>query len=553
VGGWLPVHTGGQWEDSNSAARTNGDGDWCGIAWHVWNVVDHASGSPLRHVVDLPHNISSSLCRCLNLHTICRQESPLNRTSAMKLSTSSFIATRTPSSSRQIEAQIESGRFGVEKHAKGRKGRVSGIDIRGLDLAYRPSEPRYHFDSPDTLCSVCSEFTWLRHASSEQLYPSVVYLGPLRQVLSRGLRCRLCRVVLQSIKLSYGVFDDFLPVGLAVCVVPRGKALFDVTLNRVSRSDLPTELLTPDLPPHRSFRLDIDSQGQPRGGSRLWKRVTSSGTPQIIKLFDIRRLCAVTVPESTPYLALRYNVTGTYSSTYNWGWFAPSKNPDYSARWVHLPLSVKHAIALTERLGHRYLWVDWLCASPCPGSPDENGEQLAQLPEIFARASFTIAASAGQDEADHGVLGVYKTPELSLLGAKFGEWTVRPCLSYTVDRPKNRRVVEPRAVIANTHPYRPLAHEWDTQRWERRTNWTYRTLVLCHKEDLIPIAIPGVWNGCSGTTAGARALSRTWKDVIQAARQFGDMAWCPHRVVDVGLETKGWEDDTSSLVDEKDQ
>ncbi|KAK7975767.1 hypothetical protein PG989_014230 [Apiospora arundinis] len=70
---------------------------------------------------------------------------------------------------------------------------------------------------------------------------------------------------------------------------------------------------------------------------------------------------------------------------------------------VELPRVIVDAIAVTQALGQRYLWVDQLCIDQNDGPA--KASQIAQMDKIYSNAHLTIVAAAGQD-ASHGLPGV---------------------------------------------------------------------------------------------------------------------------------------------------
>jgi hypothetical protein len=68
-----------------------------------------------------------------------------------------------------------------------------------------------------------------------------------------------------------------------------------------------------------------------------------------------------------------------------------------------IPRTIQDAIALTELLNERYLWVDSLCIIQ-----DDNvssGDEINKMASIYANAALTIVAADGEDAA-HGIRGI---------------------------------------------------------------------------------------------------------------------------------------------------
>ncbi|KAK0613197.1 hypothetical protein B0T14DRAFT_569272 [Immersiella caudata] len=401
----------------------------------------------------------------------------------MLLSTSNFLATTSPSSIRQIEALIEGRLVDHARYSRHLRGQTSGVDLSGLDLAYR-SAHHSEFDFLGSLCTTCSDFPlWLQHTTSEELEPFFFCLGPLRHVARRSPCCRLCRLVLQSITLGFGVFDDIFLIGGFVTLHPRGKAAFDIKLSPSSAATSPTP--DPTILPQWRFHLNLPPHIKP--SNPLHSHITSLTPGKFLKLFDTHILRVVTTPPNTAYCALRYNAQGTYTSCTT-AWVAHSTNPDYLTRWIHLPTSVRDAIAITKRLNHRYLWIDWICDGPVLSDPEEAREYLSHLPSILSRAEFVISASIGMDNTRPGLAGLYNSLEFPLHTAQFGRWSLTSCLFNPIEPPRVTRNVWycdacPWKACFDRHGYRGY---WKDQReleWGREVKWGYETLVLGYAEE----------------------------------------------------------------------
>src|SRR5690242_4827710 len=129
-----------------------------------------------------------------------------------------------------------------------------------------------------------------------------------------------------------------------------------------------------------------------------------------LNFVDVHRGCLVTLPSTTPFVAL----------SYVWGDIpmlkTTSRNQDFLrtegilhsgwqkgiASW--LPATIRDAMHLVRGVGERYLWVDCLCVIQDAGSEEMN-RVLQAMAHIYASAEFTIAAAAG-DNANHGLRGI---------------------------------------------------------------------------------------------------------------------------------------------------
>ncbi|KAL6826451.1 heterokaryon incompatibility domain-containing protein [Trichoderma camerunense] len=95
-----------------------------------------------------------------------------------------------------------------------------------------------------------------------------------------------------------------------------------------------------------------------------------------------------------PYLAL----------SYVWGQPQEQKEVAYRNRLpAKLPLLIRDAMAATQAMGFRYLWVDRYCIDQ--DNPTVKHEQIRQMDAIYSNAEVTIIAAAGQDE-NYGLSGV---------------------------------------------------------------------------------------------------------------------------------------------------
>ena len=126
-----------------------------------------------------------------------------------------------------------------------------------------------------------------------------------------------------------------------------------------------------------------------------------------ITLIDVTLGCLVTLPSTTPYIAL----------SYVWGSVPVLKTTKANLHELkrdgalfgnfgalQIPNTVRDAIHLVRRLEERYLWVDCLCIVQDAGD-EELDKMLRAMGRIYASAEFTIAAAMG-DDANYGLRGV---------------------------------------------------------------------------------------------------------------------------------------------------
>jgi hypothetical protein len=86
------------------------------------------------------------------------------------------------------------------------------------------------------------------------------------------------------------------------------------------------------------------------------------------------------------------------------------KNIEERRRAIHtkdLPLTIKQAIEMTQRLGFRYLWVDAICIIQVHSNPPKYDEledwrcEAPKMGQYYRDATLTIAAAAATD-SEHG-------------------------------------------------------------------------------------------------------------------------------------------------------
>ncbi|TGJ87753.1 hypothetical protein E0Z10_g1001 [Xylaria hypoxylon] len=116
-----------------------------------------------------------------------------------------------------------------------------------------------------------------------------------------------------------------------------------------------------------------------------------------LTVVDCQLNSKVPLAQGEQYLAL----------SYRWG-----KLPECDDPWAlsAAPRTVRDAMALTLRLGHRFLWVDRHCI-------DQNDEankakELAVMDHIYENATLTIVAMAGTDDT-YGLPGIGTEPIVS--------------------------------------------------------------------------------------------------------------------------------------------
>lgn len=182
----------------------------------------------------------------------------------------------------------------------------------------------------------------------------------------------------------------------------------------------------------------------------------SEKTEYSLRLVDVQNRCLVVAPSHCEYVAL----------SYTWGdpqRFQHLKLTNDTSDWLRspgalveensrIPTTIKDALALTEKLGVRYLWIDAICIQQ-----DDEKDKLSQIPNmnrIYGRAKVTVVAGAGSD-AWSGLPGAGNNPK---------------------PRSKSQSQVNFKGMRFTTvlQPY----HEWRGQSaWDSR-GWTFQEKVL---------------------------------------------------------------------------
>ncbi|KAL7910382.1 heterokaryon incompatibility domain-containing protein [Trichoderma velutinum] len=144
-----------------------------------------------------------------------------------------------------------------------------------------------------------------------------------------------------------------------------------------------------------------------------------------------------------PYVAL----------SYVWGQSQARREVNDGRRLPdQLPLLIRDAMAVTQAMGFRYLWVDRYCIDQ--DNPTVKHEQIRQMGEIYSNAEVTIIAAAGQDE-NYGLPGVGRKRPATRTVAHIGDVAV-------VWAPK-----DPQAAIK-------------TSKWSTR-GWTFQEALLSRR------------------------------------------------------------------------
>lgn len=183
-----------------------------------------------------------------------------------------------------------------------------------------------------------------------------------------------------------------------------------------------------------------------------WLRLDGAFT---ILLIDVEEECLVWQDNSCKYVALSYcwgpdpdqlcTTLHTLKSFVEPGAFSRS-----SVR-PKLPQTILDSMALTNKLGLKYLWVDRFCI--VQDDHDAIDERLGQMASIYANSYITIAACEGT-HSNVGLLGIGKHPR----SKPYFELAFTPVFIATSDQPR-------RAIVPN-QDYEKYHHRaWCFQEW----------------------------------------------------------------------------------------
>lgn len=165
-----------------------------------------------------------------------------------------------------------------------------------------------------------------------------------------------------------------------------------------------------------------------------------------IRVVDVRYREIISLPVDCNFLAL----------SYVWGGVQQPKARRTGRLPRNLPLTIEHAITITQELGHRYLWVDSICIDQ--QNKLEKHNQIALMSYIY-RGAFATIIALDSSSAASGIPGVGEKRKTSQLCARFpsDNWM----LSYLPS----------------------LQSELDKSAWSTRA-WTYQEGLLSHRRIL---------------------------------------------------------------------
>ncbi|KAF4634307.1 hypothetical protein G7Y89_g3801 [Cudoniella acicularis] len=121
----------------------------------------------------------------------------------------------------------------------------------------------------------------------------------------------------------------------------------------------------------------------------------------LLRLIDVEKGCVVSAPPNPSYVALSY-VWGKLPQTCLLSSNIEQllENDGFRKHDISISKTIADAMALCQRLGHRYLWVDAYCM--LQDNAQDKALQLNTMRDVYSNAVFTIVAANG-DHANSGL------------------------------------------------------------------------------------------------------------------------------------------------------
>ena len=287
------------------------------------------------------------------------------------------------------------------------------------------------------LCEVCHhvDFQYLVGCPIAQVLESFK-LFPLKWALYREEDCAFCRLVAKTVRGA--------SVGRQIVTEVEGKdvmcdfRMLPKAMNPGGRAEMilllapPPEGFDPLILSEYNARKDVMARmtnlgvsfKSPQADYELIKEwchgcVSGHGGPDSFtgqdrdlppgfRLIDVSQQCIVPYKQGAQYMTLSY-VWGGVATLRNTK--ALCKDLAMSGALINeerkLPNTIKDAIALTEKLGGRYLWVDSLCI--IQDDEADKAIQIAAMDQIYSSSILTIAAASGAN-ANSGLPGISAGP-----------------------------------------------------------------------------------------------------------------------------------------------
>ncbi len=121
------------------------------------------------------------------------------------------------------------------------------------------------------------------------------------------------------------------------------------------------------------------------------------------RVIDVANHRLVELSTGRPYVALSYTWGGTMDKYP----LALALGKDGKLSLENIPPTIRDAIVLTNLLGQKYLWVDWICIKQ--DDPEDKARLVPRMNVIYESADFTIVAATGKD-AGAGIPGLGPNP-----------------------------------------------------------------------------------------------------------------------------------------------
>jgi hypothetical protein len=282
----------------------------------------------------------------------------------------------------------------------GTDGHAGSEDRRNQPLRKLPKEV-------GVVCNDCALIPWERIACYTGDPEDLSILIPEYCDSSKLDTCRVCQFLERFFSTDsrlgdfWGAQRTISPIN--VCVNVGAMRSDDIPRILVSRTDSSHEQL--DLQNFYPNKLDVEKV-------RHWStecsiahgNVCAPESPHALvdlRVLDCIDLTVVDAPAGCEYVAL----------SYLWGSVTDRSHKPSLDVWLEIPRTIRHSIAITQRLGYRYLWVDRYVRRPLlnqtltdrfiecidQGNAESKRVQIEQMGGIYASAQLTLIAAAGCD------------------------------------------------------------------------------------------------------------------------------------------------------------
>jgi heterokaryon incompatibility protein (HET) len=172
-------------------------------------------------------------------------------------------------------------------------------------------------------------------------------------------------------------------------------------------------LFTPNIDGVRPYSVRIRPERADLRLIRAWKdhclgSHSSSCSPSsgetrklLIRLIDVNQRCIIDSSGTEKWVALSYVWGGANKMSLHSGNIEEYRKPD--SLTVTLPATIKDALAVTQGLGEKYLWVDSLCI--IQDCAQDKIIHIPKMRDIYSHSVVTIIAASGSN-AEAGLPGI---------------------------------------------------------------------------------------------------------------------------------------------------